>query len=156
EPWAARLTRIRRDRESRRRDSVSRLRYITSMRETRTRRIVFVQFVRFALCFVATSSAAGIAAADNQCFRDLATGFQFHRSRSVILLDAALQTLPPPASAANTPPPWQRALESAEWLIHRLPEGSEYSVMLGDESIDPDTASKWWRAGSNADAQRAF
>ena len=74
----------------------------------------------------------------------------------MILVDAAVEKLSRSAPRANTAPIWQRALESAEWVMHRLPEGSEYAVMLGDESIDPDAASRWWRVGSEADAQRAF
>jgi hypothetical protein len=95
-----------------------------------------------------------LAAADGQCYRDPATGFEIHRARSVILIDAALQSLSK-TSTANATPIWQRALESAEWLMHRLPDGAEYAVMLGAESIDPDASSKWWRAGSEAEAQRA-
>jgi len=126
------------------------------MPKTTGRLVGVVELARLAVCVVAAASGAPLAAADDRCYRDPATGFEIHRARSVILVDAALHRLSPPAATANTAPIWQRGLESAEWLMHRLPEGSEYAVMLGDESIDPDAASKWWRAGSAADAERAF
>jgi hypothetical protein len=126
------------------------------MPETAGRLVGVVELVRLAVCVVAAMSGVRLAAADDECYRDPATGFEIHRARSVILVDAALQRLSPPAATASTAPVWQRALESVEWLMHRLPEGSEYAVMLGDKSIDPDETSKWWRAGSAADAQRAF
>jgi hypothetical protein len=88
--------------------------------------------------------AFGISTARGESYQDPVSGFEIHRGRSVIVVDSMLRTLSETPSASDV---WERAVETVEWFITRLPEGSEYEILLGDEVLGTADDSRWPVAG---------
>ena len=113
--------------------------------------------VLLAVFVTATIGAAGFASpARGESYRDPVTGFEIQRARTAILVDPALRTLQPASASGASPPIWGRALETTQWFIERLPAGSEYVIMRGDEVLEPGGSSRWLHAGDAAEREQAL
>ncbi len=113
--------------------------------------------VQLAVVVTATIGAAAFALpARSQSYRDPVTGFEIQRARTAILVDPALRTAQPASTNAASLPIWGRALDTAQWVIERLPVGSEYVVLLGDDVLEPGGSSRWLRAGNAAESEQVL